>query len=225
MSTLTGSGSGGYCHNMTMRKGGGMKRANQALRTALWAAGLFFFAASCSPVLRLQATYRLPMSKGDLSGKQAVVSVQDVREDKQTLGKTAAMRFEDTGGVISLSVARGDGPGMIKGIYQPPALLKEALESRMKHEGIEVLPEGASGTGVSLLLQSFFLDREARRWKITISYEARLVRDGQILSSQVVSGDAERLDIMGTEQADVVLSELLTDVVNRLDLRKLFQAY
>jgi hypothetical protein len=48
------------------------------------------------------------------------------------------------------------------------------------------------------------------------------VREGQVLSSQIVSGEAERLDVMGTEQADVVLSELLTDVVNKLDLSKLF---
>jgi hypothetical protein len=202
-----------------------MKRTNQAWRAALWAAGLFFFAASCSPVLRLQATYRLPLSEGGLAGKQAFVSVQDLREDKRTLGETAALRFEDSGGVISLSVARADGPGMIKGIFQPPALLKEAMESRMKHEGVQVVPEGTVATGLSLFLQSFFMDREARKWKVAISYEARLMKDGQVLSSQVVSGEAERLDIMGTEQADVVLSELLTDVVNRLDLSKLLQAF
>jgi hypothetical protein len=98
------------------------------------------------------------------------------------------------------------------------------MESRMKHEGVQVVPEGTVATGLSLFLQSFFMDREARKWKVAISYEARLMKDGQVLSSQVVSGEAERLDIMGTEQADVVLSELLTDVVNRLDLSKLLQA-
>jgi hypothetical protein len=200
-----------------------MNRRNQAWRAALWAAGLFFFAASCSPVVRLQATYRLPSAEGGLAGQQAFVSVQDLREDKRTLGEIAALRFVDSGGVISLSVARGSGPGMIKGIYQPPALLKEALESRMKHEGIQVVPEGTAAKGLSVLLQSFFLDRADRKWKVAISYEARLLKDGQVVSSQVVTGEAERLDLMGTEHADVVLSELLTDVVNRLDLSKLFQ--
>lgn len=147
-----------------------------------------------------------------------------MRKDKRTLGEVAAFRFEDSGGVISLSVAKGGGPGMIKGLYQPPALLRETLESRMKHEGIQVVPEGAASTGLSVLLKSFFLDRAARKWKVAISYEARLLKEGQVLSSQIVSGEAERLDIMGTEQADVVLSELLTDVVNRLDLKRLFKA-
>jgi hypothetical protein len=201
-----------------------MDRINQAWKAALWAAGLLLFAASCSPVVRLQATYRLPSAEGTLAGKQAFVSVQDLREDKRTLGEVAALRFENSGGVISLSVARGAGPGLIKGIYSPPVLIKEALESRMKHEGIQVVPEGTAATGLSVLLKSFFLDRAARKWKVDIAYEARLVKDGQVVSSQFVTGEAERLDIMGTEQADAVLSELLTDVVNKLDLRKLFQA-
>ena len=201
-----------------------MKPTHRAWRAALWAGGLFLFVAACSPMPRLQATYRLPPTEGALAGKQAFVSVQDVRQDKQTLGEVAALRFEDSGGAISLSVAKGAGPGVIKGIYQPPALLREALESRMRHEGIQVVPEGRASTGLSVFLKSFFLDRAARKWVVAISYEARLLREGQVLSSQIVSGEAERFDILGTEQADVALSELLTDAVNRLDLSKLFQA-
>lgn len=201
-----------------------MNAINQAWRAALCTAGLFFFVAACSPIPRLQATYRLPPAQNALTGKQAFVSVEDLRKDKRTLGESAALRFEDSGAVISLAVAKGAGPGMIKGIYQPPALLREALESRMKHEGVQVVPEREASTGLSVLLQSFFLDRAARKWKVAISYEARLLREGQVLSSQIVSGEAERLDVLGTEQADIVLSELLTDVVNKLDLSKLFRA-
>jgi len=202
-----------------------MNAINQARRAAICTAGLFFFVAACSPIPRLQATYRLPPAGGVLPAKQAFVSVEDLRKDKRTLGEVAALRFEESGGLISLSVAKGTGPGQIRGIYQPPALLKEALESRLKHEGIQVVPEGATSTGLSVLLNSFFLDRAARKWTMAISYEARLLRDGQVVSSQIVSGEGERLDIMGTEQADVVLSELLTDVVNKLNLNKLFEAY
>lgn len=201
-----------------------MNAINQAWRAALCTAGLFFFVAACSPIPRLQATYRLPPAHNALTGKQAFVSVEDLRKDKRTLGESAALRFEDSGAVISLAVAKGAGPGMIKGIYQPPALLREALESRMKHEGVQVVPEREASTGLSVLLQSFFLDRAARKWKVAISYEARLLREGQVISSQIVSGEAERLDVLGTEQADIVLSELLTDVVNKLDLSKLFRA-
>ena len=201
-----------------------MRGKHRPWRAALFAAVLFFLAPSCSPIPRLQATYRLPPAEGVAPGKQAFVSVEDLRKDQRTLGEVAALRFEESGGLISLSVAKGTGPGQIKGIYQPPALLKEALESRLNHEGIQVVPEGASSTGLSVLLNSFFLNRADRKWTVAISYEARLLREGQVVSSQIVSGEAERLDIMGTEQADVVLSELLTDVVNKLDLNRIFRA-
>lgn len=183
----------------------------------------FALAASCSAIPRLQATYRLPVEEGALAGKKAFVSVEDLREDKRTLGEVAALKFVDSGGVISLSVAKRSGPGVIKGIFQPPALLKEALENRMKHEGIHVIREGAATTGLSVLLKSFFLDRVARNWKAAISYEARLMRDGEVVSSQLVSGEAERFDLIGVSNADVALSELLTDAVNRLDLSELFR--
>jgi hypothetical protein len=201
-----------------------MRRMNQAWKAVFLTGALILFAPSCSPILRLQATYQLPPSEGALAGKQAFVTVEDLRKDKGTFGERAAIRFEDSRGMISLSVAKGTAPGVIKGIYPPPALLKEAMESRMRHEGIHVVPEGTGSTGLSILLNSFFLDRPPRKWVVVISYEVRLLQEGQVLSRQIVSGEAERVDLLGTEQADVVLSDLLTDVVNRLDLSKLFRA-
>jgi len=190
----------------------------------LWIIGLLSVVISCSSIPHLRLTYRLPPEHGALAGKKAFLDVEDMRKDKQTLGPGARDEFEDTSGAISLSVAKGaGGPGIRKGIYQPPALLKEAMESRMKHEGIEVVAEGASATGLSLLLKSFFVDRVERKWKVTVSYEARLVKDGNVLSSQIVSGEAERLELMGAEQAEVVIGELFTDVLNRLDMSRLFR--
>jgi hypothetical protein len=200
-----------------------MNKTNQAWRSGFWIIGLFSLVLSCSSIPHLQLTYRLPREQGALAGMKAFVTVEDVRKDKQTLGPGARQEFENASGGISLSVAKGAGPGIRKGIYQPPALLREALESRMKHEGIEVVPEGATPIGLSILLKSFVLDRVERKWEVTISYEAQLVKEGNVLSSQIVSGEAERFELMGTEQAEVVVGELFTDVVNRLDLNKLFR--
>jgi hypothetical protein len=185
--------------------------------------GLFSLVFSCSPIPHLQLTYRLPKEQGALAGKNVSLTVEDLRKDKQTLGPGARYEFEDPSGGISLSVAKGAGPGIRKGIYQPPALLKEAMESRLKHEGIEVVPETATPVQLSLLLKSFRLDRVERKWEVTISYEARLLKEGNALSSQIVSGEAERFELVGIEQAEVVIGDLFTDVVNRLDLNKLFR--
>jgi hypothetical protein len=200
-----------------------MSRTNQSWRSALWIMGLLSMVISCSAIPHLQLTYRLPPEHGALAGKRAFLNVEDMRKDKQALGPGARDEFENTSGAISLSVAKGAGPGIRRGIYQPPALLKEAMESRMKHEGIEVVAEGASAAGLSLLLKSFFVDRVERKWKVAASYEARLVKEGNVLSSQIVSGEAERLELVGAEQAEVVIGELFTDVVNRLDMSRLFR--
>lgn len=189
----------------------------------MWIGGLLSIVLSCSSIPHLQVTYRLPQEQGNLAGRKAFLSVEDVRKEKQTLGSGALQEFEDTDGAVSLSVAKGGGPGIRKGFYQPPALLKEAMENRMKHEGIEVVPEAAKSPGLSLLLKSFLVDRVERRWKVAVSYEARLVKEGNVLSSQTVSGEAERLELVGAEQAQVLISELFTDVVNRLDMSKLFR--
>jgi hypothetical protein len=158
-----------------------------------------------------------------LAGKKVFLTVDDLRKDKQTLGPGARYEFEDPSGGISLSVAKGAGPGIRKGIYQAPDLLKQAMESRMKHEGIEVAPEAATPVGLVLLLKSFFVDRVERKWEVAISYEAQMVKEGRVLSSQIVTGEAERFELMGAEQAEVVIGELFTDMVNRLDLHKLFR--
>ena len=200
-----------------------MNKINQRWRFPFWMMGFFSLVLSCSSIPHLQLTYRLPREQGALAGKKAYLTVEDLRKDKQTLGPGARYEFEDPSGGISLSVAKGGGPGIRKGIYQPPALLKEAMESRLKHEGIDVVPETATPVQLSLLLKSFLLDRVERKWEVSISYEGRLLKEGKVLSSQIVSGEAERFELMGIEQAEVVIGDLFTDVVNRLDLTRLFR--
>lgn len=200
-----------------------MGKTKQSLRAAIWVSGLFSFVISCASISHLQLTYRLPGDQGLLAGKRAVLTVEDERTDKQTLGPGARYLFDDTSGAISLSVSKGGGPGIRKGIYQPPALLMKAMEHRMSHQGIEVLPEGMDAPELALLLKAFLVDRTDRTWQMNISYEARIVKGGAILSSQIVSGEAERFELVGTEQAEVVIGELFTDAVNKLDLVKLFR--
>ncbi len=49
------------------------------------------------------------------------------------------------------------------------------------------------------------------------------VKNGRLLAMQSVNGSAERLKVMGKSDAEKVLAELLTDMVNKLDIAKLFQ--
>jgi hypothetical protein len=200
-----------------------MKKINQPCKLLFWIIGFLFLVPCCSPIPHLQVTYRLPPEQKALAGKEVFVSVEDMRKDKNTLGAGARQDLESSNGGISISIAKGEGPGIIKGIYQAPDLMKEALENRLRYEGVNVVQEGETSTGISILIKSFLLDRKDHKWKVNIAYEARLVRDGKVLSRQTVSGEEERFELVGTEQASVVLGDLFTDVMNRLDLNKLFQ--
>ena len=56
-----------------------------------------------------------------------------------------------------------------------------------------------------------------------MSYQANLLKDGRLLAMESVSGSAERLKVMGKSDAEKLLGELMSDMVNKLDLAKLFQ--
>ena len=90
--------------------------------------------------------------------------------------------------------------------------------------GIEVIPEREKGeTELVIVLKDLLLDLIDRKWVATMEYEARLVKDQKILIKQTITGQAERLKLIGRGQADVVMGEIFTDMVNRLNVPRLFQ--
>ncbi|MEW5909418.1 MAG: hypothetical protein AB1659_06445 [Thermodesulfobacteriota bacterium] len=200
-----------------------MKKKDFKLPVALGMIMLLFLSVSCATIPHLQMTYRLQGEGKGLAGKKVFIIAEDMRKDKLTFGKGARKGFEKTSEDIALAIVRGSEPAAKKGIYQPSVLLKEAMESRLKHEGIDIVPEGASPFGIALSLKSFLLDRVERKWLVNMAYEARLMKDGKMIASETVSGEAERYELVGKEQAEVILGEIFTEVVNRLDLNKLFQ--
>lgn len=183
----------------------------------------FLFLVSCATSSNLHLTYRLPVEDNIMAGKKIFVTTTDIRKDKRTFGKGARQKFEKTSENMILSIATGTKTGDKKGVYYASELLKEALESRLRHNGAEIVPEGTTSIGISLLLKSFLLDRMDRKWLVTVGYEARLMKDGKQLSSEIIRGEAERFELVGKEQAEVILGEIFSDVVNQLDLEKFFQ--
>ena len=94
----------------------------------------------------------------------------------------------------------------------------------MKNEGIQAttvadstLPE------LKIEITEFQIDFADRKWIVGMNYKASLLDNGNLLSKESVSGQAERLKVMGKQGAEKILSELLTDVVNKLNLVGLFQ--
>jgi len=76
---------------------------------------------------------------------------------------------------------------------------------------------------IEIDLKKFFLDLVDRKWVAEISYEARLIKNNKLLATETISGNAERFKMFPQSDAEKVLGEIFTDVVNKLDFGKLFQ--
>ena len=193
-----------------------------ALICTLCLAGTFFL-ASCATIPHLSLVYSLPQEGKAPSGKQVYVLVKDLRTDKRILGMGARKAFPEASEDIALFLAKGKGEGVRQGIYTPSDLLKEAFESRLRQKGIEVASDKSSPIGVSLSLKSFLLDRVDRKWLAKMTCGVELLKEDRVVYSETLSGDAERYELVGKEQAEVILGEIFSEVLNRLDVDKMFE--
>ena len=200
-----------------------MRRINQDWNWILSILALISLSA-CSPLPYLEVNYRLPLRSESLKGQKVSLDLEDARPGKDMIGRGARDDFGDFSGNMSLAVAREAGTGIRMGVYEAPSLFKEAFQKRLENAGAEVLLIKEKGVpDLTVVIQKFLLDLVDRRWTVQMAYEARLSKDGKVLARQIVSGEGERMKIMGRDQADVILGEVFTDLVNRVDLDRHFR--
>jgi hypothetical protein len=185
---------------------------------------VLFFTQACSSIAYIQLNDRLPAKANALEGRKVFLAVEDERKTKEFAGRGVKREFDNFSETLSYSVRKGTEPPLKLGLYDAPSLVKEAFRLRIENEGVEIVPEKkASQVELVFVLQEFSLDLIDRTWKVRLGYEARLVKNGAVLSKQFATGEAERLKIIGTEQADAVVGDLFADVMNRLNVAKLFR--
>ena len=183
-----------------------------------------FYTQACSSIAYIQLNDRLPAKANALEGRKVFLAVEDERKTKEFAGRGVKREFDSFSETLSYSVRKGTEPPLKLGLYDAPSLVKEAFRLRIENEGVEIVPEKkASQVELVFVLQEFSLDLINRTWKVRLGYEARLVKNGAVLSKQFATGEAERLKIIGTEQADAVVGDLFADVMNRLNVAKLFR--
>jgi uncharacterized lipoprotein YajG len=185
---------------------------------------LAFFAGACGSKPFLKVQYQLPSPSSTLEGRQVSLTVSDMRSKETLVTETARKSLRDFKGTFSLVVLREDGSGNLRGAYDLVSLFSEVFQQRLKNEGIQAttvtdstLPE------LKIEITEFQIDYADRKWIVGMNYKASLLDNGILLSKESVSGQAERLKVMGKTGAEKILSELLTDVVNKLNLVGLFQ--
>jgi ABC-type uncharacterized transport system auxiliary subunit len=168
--------------------------------------------------------YQLPAASRALEGQKVSLAVTDIRENKAFLSdsaKKSLMAFKDT---YSLVVLKEDGSGNLLGIYDLDALVSEIFRQKLTNRGAQVteLSESADYQ-LEIKLKEFRLDLANRKWVVNMNYQADLIKNGSVRAMETISGSAERLKVMKKNDAEKVLSELLTDMANKLDLVTLFQ--
>jgi len=179
---------------------------------------------ACATKSYINVIYRLPLSSYDLKGKKVFLEIKDVRSVKTIFSEKAKTKFKNFTGLFMFSLSEGGKKNFIVGAFDLPSLFKEAFSRRLENMGIEVLTEPKKTDPViEIVMQNFLLDLVDRKWVAEISYEARLIKDNKLLATETISGNAERFKVFSQGDAEKVLGEIFTTVVNRLDFRKLFQ--
>lgn len=205
-----------------------MKVINQAFAISLSRSLLTLFVSlfmvSCASIPELQVLYELPSPSKQLKGRSVALTVDDERASKKVLGKRAEEEFKGFSGNIALSIADYNKREFKVGIFSVPDLMREAFKRKLENLGVEVLPEKTLGKPeLVIVLKEFFLDLEGREWVAKMSYEARLIKGQTALANQIINGQAERYQLFGRDSADTLMGEIFTDMVNALDLSRLFK--
>jgi len=201
-----------------------MEEKRGARRRFIGVLFLLMAITSCATIPELKVTYQLPMRSEALKGKKVFLGFEDARKSKDLIGKGAQEQYRNFSGNITLFFTRGDEEGFKIGVYHIPALFKEVFKERLEYLGVAVVSERKdSEIEMVIVLKDLLLDLVGRDWVVRMDYEAKLMKDGEFLGSQTVSGQGERLKVLGRREADKVMGEIFSDVVNRLDVPRLFQ--
>jgi hypothetical protein len=181
------------------------------------------FSSFCAKPSYINVNYRLPVKSDILKGKKVFLKMKDQRSDMVIFGEKAQQEFKYFAGIFSLYLAKGEKDSLLVGPFDLLSLFAEAFKMRMENVGLDVLAKQKEDVPViEIALQSFFLDLKGRKWEADISYQTRLIQNNTMLATQNISGKAERIKLMGHGAGEKVLGDIFTDIINKLDVNKLF---
>jgi hypothetical protein len=201
-----------------------MKGINQGATGFITITFLYLIIISCASIPKLNVNYRLPPQSDRLRGKSVCLVVRDARTSKVFVGRGAQKDFQNFPGTIALTIFRKNEKGLAAGLYDPHTLVREGFRRKLENDGLEVASKKYFD-GIELLieLKEFVLDLVERKWIVTMGYEAKLLKGGDVLATQMISGQAERMKLLGRGEAETAIGEIFTDMINRLDVLDLFE--
>ena len=199
-------------------------KLNRQLALAALAVTMAVMMSACASKPFLKVHYQLPSSSTALTGESISLAVSDRRNDDSFLSSNAKKSIKNFNDTYSLVVLHDDGSGNLIGAYDLDSLLREIFRQRLKNEGLQVIAIADSAdANLEIELKEFKLDIVDRKWVLHMSYQAGLSKNRGLIAKESVNGSAERLKIMGKSDAEKILGELVSDMVNKLDVARLLQ--
>ena len=182
------------------------------------------FISGCAGRNYLMVDFRMAAASPELSGQTVRLQVEDRRQPGTVLAPGAAYQFPDFSGIYSLALIMPDQARVLAGEHQLSGLFETAFEKRLAELGVGTTDaDGPEVPLMTITLKQFTLDLKDHKWMADLSYDAALTLKDHPSARENVRGSAERVRVMGLTGADTVISEIFSDVVNRLDIPKLFR--
>ena len=200
-----------------------MHPASRSLATTALLLIVTISAWSCASSHLLRIHYQLPATSDSLAGARASLSLEDKRRNKAFLSQNARDSLSDFSGYFTLSVSEEGSGEKLLGAFDLPSVVKEVFRQRLQHTGIKVVDQKEGIAEVQIVLKDFLLDLQGRDWIFNMSYQANVNNQGKLTVSETITGNAQRLKAVGAGGAEKIVSELTTDMANKLDVAKLFR--
>jgi hypothetical protein len=184
---------------------------------------ILFTLSACASRSYIKVNYQLPDIIPD---KPAITKIQlkvvDQRNNPDPLTITAREKLKDFNESYMLIMAPKGEDLPVEGVYDLKDLFEKAFRKRLDQMGIQVIDSASLQIPkLEVAITLFQLDLRDYKWHFNMGYAARLVKDGNVLVKQMISGQAERVDVPGMDDAGTTLSEVYADLINQLDIATL----
>jgi hypothetical protein len=184
---------------------------------------ILFTLSACASRSYIKVNYQLPDNVPDKPAITKIrLSVVDQRNNPDPLSITAREKLKDFHESYMLIMAPNGKDFPVEGVYDLKTLFEKVFRKRLDQMGIQVVDSTSLQIPkLEVTVTLFQLDLRDYKWYFKMGYAARLVKDGNVLVKQTVSGQAERFDVPGMDDAGTAVSEVYADLINQLDIAAL----
>jgi hypothetical protein len=179
-------------------------------------------AVACARKPYVPVHYQMPPAGQSAHERPVHVTLADRPISGRVFSARAQAEAKIETDALSLVVAAGETAPESLGTMPPDALLLEGMTLRMRQMGLTVRSVAGQGDSTMVLtLDRFKVDFARKYWTVDIGYTLLLKGKGSRTVSQSISASGERRKLFGTKELEILIGDVFTDAVNRIDLNDL----